>query len=152
MFQLSSLTKRITATMLMVVFLHMLVSQCLCAALGVALNAGKAVAAKPAPRTLHACCQKFSKLKKQLANKPAPARSNHDCCKNRSVAILKAMSTPPAKLLLEAPAVLDVPPTYDFTPARFVAWDMAAAVVLVPRQHLPPKIPDIRVFLRSLTV
>lgn len=153
MFRLSSLTKRTTAVFLMVVFLHMLVGQCLCAALGVPMAPGKAVAAAPtASASTHACCAKFGQLKRRLgANKPAPAKRSHDCCKDKASAALKALDVPAAKQLV-SPALLSSLPACDFPAARFGTWDLTAAVVLWPREHLPPKIPDIRVFVRSLTV
>ena len=46
------------------------------------------------------------------------------------------------------PAALDV----QFSALAAGHWDRTAAVRLVLPQHLPPKIPDIRIFLRSLTV
>jgi hypothetical protein len=153
MFRLAPLTKRTTATLLLVVFLHMLVGQCLCAAMCLTLGREQALVTKTLPTDPHACCKKAGPVKTHLtASKPAPAKSGHDCCQDNSAAILKAMSAPSTKLVLDGPLLVSLPPTQDFTFVRFTAWNAAAPVVLVPRQHLPPKIPNIRVFLRSLTV
>jgi len=156
MFRLSPFTKRTTASLLLLVFLHLMVKQCLCLALGMPmgmpLSPAKAVAATATVPDAHACCKKAGRLQKEQTRKPAaPAGKPDDCCKYKSVVVLKTMDAPTTKQV-EAPAVLSLPPVHSFTFARFVAWDATAAVVLVPPQHLPPKIPDIRVFLRSLTV
>ncbi|GAA4346266.1 hypothetical protein GCM10023185_00590 [Hymenobacter saemangeumensis] len=151
MFRLSPITKRTTASLLLVVFLHLLAKQCLCLAMGVPVGNAQAVAAKSTAPDPHACCKKLGKEQKSRSTKPMPASEKpDDCCKHKSV-VLKSVDAPTGKQL-DAPALLSLPPAQSFTFARFVAWDASAPVTLVPPQHLPPKIPDLRVFLRSLTV
>jgi len=154
MFRLSPITKRTTASLLLVVFLHLLAKQCLCLAMGVPMDtaapAAKAVAAKSSAPDPHACCKKLGKAKHGRSS-TSGEEPKDDCCKHKAVALLKVMDAPAGKQL-DASAVLALPPVHSFAFARFVAWDASAPVALVPRQHLPPKIPDLRVFLRSLTV
>lgn len=155
MLRFSPFTQRFTALTLLLLFLQVTVGQCLCAA---AVGPWASPAARqhehrPAPPT-HSGCHGHA-----LAEHHAPGKHHHgparpdNCCKDKSAAILKALTTPPtAKLALDGPFVLGLPPGQDFTFARSAAWSPELAVVLVPPHYLPPKIPDIRVFLRSLTV
>jgi hypothetical protein len=153
MFLLSHITKRITATSLLVVFLHVLVGQCLCAVAGGQARAAHLAAAgqgSGAP----ACHAAKARKQAHAPHQSAPAsKQSHDCCKGKLAKVLKELSTPPvAKLLAEAPPVLALPPLQSLSWPAFTAWTSDAAVCLVPPRHLPPKIPDIRVFIGSLTV
>ncbi|GAA4509316.1 hypothetical protein GCM10023172_42620 [Hymenobacter ginsengisoli] len=156
MLRLSPFTQRFTALTLLLLFLQVTAGQCLCAA-AVGPWAHMAVP-KPAPaamRYTHPGCHGHDMAEHTAAGKHqhGPAKQSHDCCKDKSAAILKALSTPPAaKLALAGPMLLALPPVLGFTFPRFTAWSREQAVMLVPPQHLPPKIPDIRVYLRSLTV
>jgi len=62
--------------------------------------------------------------------------------------------SPLAKLLTDhaAPVLLALPPAQHFTFRPFQAWDRQLAVVLVPPEHLKPKIPDLRIFIGSLVI
>jgi hypothetical protein len=62
--------------------------------------------------------------------------------------------TPLLKLLAghSAPAVLALPPAQSFLFRPFQDWDRQQAVVLVPPEHLKPKIPDLRIFIGSLVI
>ena len=52
-----------------------------------------------------------------------------------------------------APAVLTLPPVLSsFVFRPYQAWDRQQAVVLVPPEHLKPKIPDLRIFIGSLVI
>lgn len=158
MFLLSNLTKRVTATSLLVVFLNVFVGQCLCAQFGIMARAERAVAAQPVSKPTHPGChghaaKKAAPGKQHHAAKSHGSSKGHDCCKNKSAKVLKGLTAPPtAKPTAEASLPLALPPVQDFEFAKFAAWDAAQAVVLVPPQHLPPKIPDIRIFVGSLTI
>ena len=84
------------------------------------------------------------------------AKSAAECCQDDAAAIWAALHTPPKVTFAkaEAPLVLDLPPApFNWQPGRFRGnWAVWQAVRLVLPQHLPPKIPDLRVFLHSLTV
>lgn len=154
MLRLSPFTQRFTALTLLLLFLQVTVGQCLCAA-AVGLWAKQAARPSAHEQPTHPGCHGHA-LAEHHAGKSqhshSPAKSDN-CCKDKSAAILKALTTPPtAKLALDGPFVLGLPPVQDFTFPRSAAWSREQAVVLVPPHYLPPKIPDIRVFLRSLTV
>jgi len=153
--------RRTTAITLLVIFLHVLVGQLVCVAWGNPpprpLRATPAHhhppdAATPAHRHAHAPGTAAHH------HQHKPERHPHDpaasCCQDDAAAIWASLHTPP-KFLAEkswAPLLLSLPPAFSWVPARFRAWDLTLAVRLVPGRHLPPKIPDLRVFLRSLTV
>ncbi len=142
MFRLSALTQRLTAMTFLVVFLNVTVGQCLCAVAG-----PKALATKPAPaKPTHPGCPGHApKAKPGVADHhQQPAKSSgHGCCKDQSASVLAGLTTPPVeKLAAPVPFVLSLPPVLDFSFARFTAWNRAATVLLVPPQHLKPKIPD----------
>lgn len=156
MFRLSPFTQRFTAIILLLLFLQVTVGQCLCAAaIGPRATAAASEHQPAKLRYAHPGCHGHGPAEHHAPGKhrPGPAKQSHDCCKDKSAAVLKALTTPPtAKLALGGPFVLGLPPVQGFTFPRFAAWRREQAVVLVPPQHLPPKIPDLRVFLRSLTV
>lgn len=148
--------RRLLATSFLLVFVNVFLGQCWCATVNPAAPVARAVAARtPA----HPGCHGHAKARQQSAQTKQGAghcgsspTSKQDCCKNKSAAILKALTPPGEKLLLtHAPALLPVSHDFFFRPATG-AWDRTRAVVLVPRKHLPPKIPDIRIFIQSLTV
>lgn len=147
MFRSLYLFRRLLATTLLVVFVHVFVGQCWCAA---ASPARPTVAANDA----HACC-KSKKGAAQARKAPVSHQSRtgkHECCKDKTSKLLPALTTAAEKHLLSpAPALL--PPAVDVR-FRLLAglWDRTAAVRLVPPQQLKPKIPDIRIFIQSLTV
>ena len=106
----------------------------------------------------HACCKAAAGKGKQLTNQPAKPQhqSKHSekggCCKDKSASLLKSLITPAEKqLLAPAPALLPASSDFFFRPAAG-EWNRTHSVVLVLREHLPPKIPDIRIFIQSLTV
>ncbi|UYZ64875.1 hypothetical protein [Hymenobacter weizhouensis] len=150
MFLLSNLTKRVTAASLLVVFLHVFVGQCLCAAIMPGARAERAAVAAPV-KPKHPGCHGHTK--KAATGHQAPAKQSHECCKDKSAAVLKGLTTPPVeKPAVAGPLWVALPPMQDFTFASVGAWDATQAVRLVPPQHLPPKIPDIRIFVGSLTI
>ena len=77
---------------------------------------------------------------------------SHDCCKDKSASLLSSLTTPSQKQLLSpAPALLPEAVAFHFCPLAG-QWNRTLPVQLVPLRHLPPKIPDIRIFIQSLTV
>ena len=84
-----------------------------------------------------------------------PAKGHHSCqtCTNDDEPPLAGLR-PLVKLLGEhaAPLVLALPPVQNYRYQAFQAWDRQRAVVLVPPDYLQPKIPDLRIFLGSLTI
>ncbi|SMB83636.1 hypothetical protein SAMN00120144_0751 [Hymenobacter roseosalivarius DSM 11622] len=152
--------QRLLATTFLVVFVNVFVGQCWCATLRPAATApaSAAPAATPAKPTHPGCAGHGKITAKQAPGKATNAHQSsqpagkHDCCRDKSASVLASLTTPVQKhLLAPAPALLPVAFDYHF---RSVAgqWDRTGAVVLVSRQHLPPKIPDIRIYIQSLTV
>ncbi len=109
------------------------------------------VASASAPANQHSCCAK--KAAADEARKPSPKKA--ECCTHEKVAKLAAVPDGPlVKLLADDAPALGLPPgALAWEPVHPVgAWDRTQPVRLVPPRHLPPKIPDLRVFLHSLTV
>lgn len=152
MYQLLFPFRRLLATTFLVVFVNVFVGQCWCATLA---SPGKrpAAAARVVARPAHAGCHGHAQATaaKPVKQKPGSA-GKHDCCKQKSAALLSLLTTPAEKhLFAPAPALLPVPMDLYFRPVAG-QWDYTRAVRLVPQEHLPPKIPDIRIFIQSLTV
>ncbi|MBC7446479.1 MAG: hypothetical protein H7330_00290 [Hymenobacteraceae bacterium] len=106
-----------------------------------------AVAAAQAPA--HSCCAK------KAAEVPGKESKKAECCTHEKAAKWAAVPDGPlGELAKLAPAPLALPPVaLNWGAARRAGtWAVAAPVRLVPPRHLPPKILDLRVFLRSLTV
>ncbi|WP_035567973.1 hypothetical protein [Hymenobacter sp. IS2118] len=154
--------RRLLATSFLLVFVNVFAGQCYCAGMRQAAAIGLAQnkpAARPAPMAPgHACCQATAR-KGKVATRP-DAKQQHqqkhsdkgDCCKDKSATLLSSLTTPAEKQLFAlAPALLPTATAFHFRPAAG-AWNPARAVTLVLREHLPPKIPDIRIFIQSLTV
>ncbi|MCB2408100.1 hypothetical protein [Hymenobacter lucidus] len=146
--------RRLLATSFLLVFVNVFVGQCWCATLTPAL-AAIAPAGKPTRPSCHShgmAAQKSAKAKQTHEQHGSQSAGKHNCCKDNSASILKSLTTPGEKhLLTPAPALLPASNDFFFRPAAG-QWDRAHAVVLVLRKHLPPKIPDIRIFIQSLTV
>ena len=167
--------RRLLATTFLAVFVNVLVGQCWCTtgqpgpAAGQPTAAGAAksccpamaAAAAPAPKS---CCghgRATAPAAGQVATaphrggQPAPHSSgNHNCCRNKSASLLAALAAPAGQHLLPlAPALLPEVAAFYFPPRAATAeWGHPAAVRRMPPRHLPPKIPDIRIFIQSLTV
>ena len=156
--------RRLLATTFLVVFVNVFVGQCWCATINPVLAApaplAKAAATK---RPAHAGCHGHDQPTTQQTAKGKHGPSEHepkstkpvgkhDCCKDKSAAVLSSLTMPTEKhLLTPMPALLPVSNDFFFRPAAG-RWDRTRAVVLVLREYLPPKIPDIRIFIQSLTV
>ena len=151
--------RRLLATTFLIVFVNVFVGQCWCATANPTLRnpaAGSAHCSMPAPATAaHACCQAMAKAGKHGAISRRPAKktsSKHDCCKDKSASLLASLTIPAEKHLI-GPALAVLPTAIEFHFRSLAAqWNRTGAVVLVPPRQLKPKIPDIRIFIQSLTV
>ena len=154
--------RRLLATSFLLVFVNVLAGQCYCATinpvLAVPALALAAPTATPEPPTHPGCHghpaarQAPAKARHAQAHKSTKPSGKEDCCKDNSAAILKSLTTPGEKQLFSsAPALLPVSIDFFSRPAAG-NWDRTHPVVLVLREHLPPKIPDIRIFIQSLIV
>ena len=86
---------------------------------------------------------------------PGPLKhgSKGACCQDDAAAVWASLAHPP-KAGIEKMAFLPValPHAPLVLVARFQRWDRSRPVLLVARRQLKPKIPDIRIFIQSLTV
>jgi hypothetical protein len=153
--------RRLLATSFLLVFVNVFVGQCYCATMNPPTRGGMVGVPKaghcaetPPAKPSHPGCHGHAQgTKKSVAGQHSkkPARS-HDCCKDKSASLLSSLTTPSQKQLLSpAPALLPEALEVHFRPLPG-QWNRTLAVQLVPRRHLPPKIPDIRIFIQSLTV
>ncbi|MDF7814862.1 hypothetical protein [Hymenobacter sp. YC55] len=158
MFRNLFLFRRLLATTFLVVFVNVFVGQCWCAAMTPAAT-GKALLAdchmKPA-KPMPAGCKMHGGAKaghvKGKTHNSHNSSGKHDCCKDRSVSLLKSLTTPAEKhVAVPVPALLPAAVEFQFRPMAG-PWDRTASVLLVPPRQLKPKIPDIRIFIQSLTV
>ena len=146
--------RRLLATSFLLVFVNVLAGQCWCATMkSMPVAQARAVAVAPA-KPAHPGCPGHGAAPAAKQTKPQqqqPTKSS-DCCKDKSASLLSSLTTPVEKqLFVAAPALLPAVADFHFRPAAG-RWNRTGAVVLVPRQHLPPKIPDIRIYIQSLTV
>ena len=145
--------RRLLATSFLLVFVNVFVGQCWCATVNPTLLAPP-MAAMPhheAQKPAHPGCHGHGAVVKHDGH-PAKSPRSHDCCKDKSASLLSSLTTPAQKhLLIPAPAVLPAAIEFHFRPLAG-KWDRTATVALVPPRHLKPKIPDIRIFIQSLTV
>lgn len=132
--------RRLLATTCLVVFANVLVGQCWCAS------------ARPA-RAAHSGCRRAAAGPAGCC-RPAPSghHTHSGCCRDQKASLLTRLGQPagPATLL-PGPALLPVAlalPPQPWADRR----NHRRAVRRGPAQQLPPKIPDIRICLRSLTV
>ena len=146
--------RRLLATSFLLVFVNVFAGQCWCATMK-PVPGPQAVAGATAPsKPSHPGCPGHgaAPAAKQLKHQQQAPAGKHDCCKDKSASLLSSLSAPAEKqLFIAAPALLPAAADFHFRPAAG-QWDRTGAVVLVPRQHLPPKIPDIRIYIQSLTV
>lgn len=149
--------RRLLATSFLLVFVNVFVGQCYCATMNPA-QAAPVATVTPPQKPSHPGCHGHSPA--AAKQEPTKAPQSHEpkstnkpgCCKDNSAAILKSLITPAEKqLMTSAPALLPATNDCFFRPVAG-QWDRTHAVVLVLREHLPPKIPDIRIFIQSLTV
>ncbi|MBD2768851.1 hypothetical protein IC235_13225 [Hymenobacter sp. BT664] len=153
--------RRLLATSFLLVFVNVLAGQCWCATTNPASAAPALVAKVSTPeKPAHPGCPGHGKpgakqtpAQGKHAQQPTKPLDKHGCCKDNSASVLASLTTPGEKHLLAAPAPALLPAGNDFffRPAAG-RWNRTQAVILVLREHLPPKIPDIRIFIQSLTV
>ncbi|TGE25235.1 hypothetical protein E5K00_08605 [Hymenobacter aquaticus] len=153
--------RRLLATSFLLVFVNVFVGQCYCATLNpttrggmMSMPKGSHCAETPPVRPSHPGCHGHGKTaKKDVAGHSHKKSSrSHDCCKDKSASLLSSLTTPSQKQLLSpAPVLLPEAQDFQFRPCAG-SWNRTLAVQLVSRRHLPPKIPDIRIFIQSLTV
>ncbi|WP_019949131.1 hypothetical protein [Hymenobacter aerophilus] len=149
--------RRLLATSFLLVFINVFVGQCVCAIVNPEPAMQMAVADHPvAAKPAHPGCPGHGAVAEH-STKPDqhPAKSagsQDDCCKDNSAALLSALTTPAQKALFTpAPAVLPTAIEFHYRPLAG-KWDQTATVALVPPRQLKPKIPDIRIYIQSLTV
>ncbi len=153
MFTFTRRQRRVTALRLFLLFAGALGLTGLYAVwCGPAHHARPLVASQPkAPAATHSCCA----AKAAKAARSADPTKAPECCAHEKAA--KWASVPDAplgKLLkpaLEGPALLPGGFGWDVAAGRN-RWATRSSVRWVPPRHLPPKIPDVRVFLHSLAV
>ena len=147
--------RRLLATTCLVVFANVLVGQCWCASPRPARARRPTAAAhsccQPAAAGVASCCGPAAGARA----KPTPLAGRHShsgCCRDQKASLLAKLAQPdgPA-MFLPGPALLPVALTLPPRPWAS-RWSRTLAVRLVLPRHLPPKIPDLRIFLRSLTV
>jgi len=155
--------RRLLATSFLLVFINVFVGQCYCATMNPTRRGGTAdmpttghCAETPPTKPSHPGCPGHGNAKadkKGVIEHPTKKSSrSHDCCKDKSASLLSSLTTPSEKQWLSpAPALLPEAVNFRFQ-SLAGQWNRTLAVQLVPRRHLPPKIPDIRIFIQSLTV
>lgn len=152
------LFRRLLATSFLLVFVNVFVGQCWCATVNPAAAAPRAMdlahhktVEKPAHPGCHGHGAPAEHSSKHRGHS-SKSTSRHDCCKDKSASLLSSLTAPVQKqLLVLAPAVLPAAIAFHFRP-RASQWARNQSVTLVPARHLKPKIPDIRIFIQSLTV
>ena len=175
MFRLSTHSRRATAASLLVVFLNVFFGQAVCAWAmpAAAAHEHTAVASVPghkhehpagtpphhhepeAPATRHAHHAATDKHHHE-ANSPVshshkPAKGS--CCQDDAAAVWASLAHPPKASVEKLTLPAFVMPAAPFAlVVRAQQWDRSQPVLLVARRRLKPKIPDIRIFIQSLTV
>jgi hypothetical protein len=158
------------AASLLVVFLNVFFGQVVCAlAMPVAPATGhqsqhqhKHPAGTPAHKHEHKAPHSHGKehgatAKHQHPEGETPGSHQHGakggCCQDDAAAVWASLAHPP-KAGIEKMAFMPValPPAPLALVVRFQQWDRTRPVLLVARRQLKPKIPDIRIFIQSLTV
>ncbi|WP_426059828.1 hypothetical protein [Hymenobacter sp. B1770] len=154
--------RRLLATTFLVVFVNVLAGQCWCATLKVPRATNVTLVQQAAKKPAHAGCHGHGATAKNDQGSTAQKKASHqhsskksstdDCCRDKTASLLSSLTTPAEKHLFSpAPALLPAATEFHFRPLAG-KWNRTAAVALVPARHLKPKIPDIRIFIQSLTV
>ena len=166
MFRLKAHTRRVTAASLLVVFLNVFFGQVVCALAMPAPAASEqhhehAAGTRPhqhehqAPHSHGKGHGATAKHEHQDSKGPAPHQHGRKgaCCQDDAAAVWASLTHPP-KAGIEKMAFMPValPPAPLALATRFQQWDRSRPVLLVARRQLKPKIPDIRIFIQSLTV
>jgi hypothetical protein len=149
--------RRLLATSFLLVFVNALAGQCYCASLRPTAAQPARTSARPVPMALgHACCRAAANAKRAASRSTVASHQKHpagadDCCRKKVASVVAGLNSPAAKLLVGAPALLPGAVSFSFRPQPG-RWNPALPVQLVAPRHLPPKIPDIRICIQSLTV
>ena len=170
MFRLKTLSRRTLAASLLVVFLNVFFGQAVCALAMPATATHEQQHKHPAGTPAHEHKHEHEHQVTHSHGKThgATARHGHHdsqtpgshqhgskgaCCQDDAAAVWASLAHPP-KAGIEKMAFLPValPPAPLVLVARFQQWDRSRPVLLVARRQLKPKIPDIRIFIQSLTV
>ncbi len=166
MFRLKTRSRRTMAASLLVVFLNVFFGQVVCALAMPAVPVTGHHHNHPVGTPAHKHEQKASHslgkeqsvtAKHQHSNSEAPGTHKHGpkgaCCQDDAAAVWASLAHPP-KAGIEKMAFMPVAlPTAPLVlVARFQQWDRSRPVLLVARRQLKPKVPDIRIFIQSLTV
>ncbi|SHM22032.1 hypothetical protein [Hymenobacter psychrotolerans] len=144
---------RLLATTFLVVFVNMWLGQCVCAAnISSRFGTANATTSKPMAPGCPQHRTAAPSISKGIPAHDQQLSADQDCCQGKSVAKQTLLAAAAEQQLQSpAPALLPEARRFFFRPAAG-QWDPTAAVVLVSRQVLPPKIPDIRIFIGSLTI
>ncbi|WP_426059165.1 hypothetical protein [Hymenobacter sp. B1770] len=145
MYQLSSLIRRLTAVTFLVTYLSVFAGQAFCTS-----------SADPwAKDGVAACCVGkpcASAGKSAVETRNTKAPKGLDCNKRGIARLLAEQASPQGHFMgIHAPAVLPEP-AFTLVIPRFTNWPLTQKVALEPTRYLKPKIPDIRIYIRSLTV
>ena len=166
MFRLKTHSRRTVAASLLVVFLNVFFGQVVCAlAMPAAAMHGhhhEHPAGTPAHHHEHRVPHSHKKehgatARHQHHDRQTPGSHKHSskgsCCQDDAAAVWASLAHPP-KAGIEKMAFVPValPPAPLALVVRFQQWDRTRPVLLVARRRLKPKIPDIRIFIQSLTV
>jgi hypothetical protein len=163
MYCLSSHSRRVTAATLLVVFLNVFFGQAVCAfALPAALlgqeHHAESTAAHHHEHKVagvahdHGAHGSHSHQQEKSAPHSHKFGSKDSCCQDDATAIWASLTHPPKSGVDNmVPLVFTMPAPFGLV-ARAHHWDRTRPVVLVARRQLKPKIPDIRIFIQSLTV
>jgi len=166
MFRLKTHSRRTVAASSLVVFLNMFFGQVVCALAMPATAAHEHHHEHPAGTPAHHHEHKAphahgakpgATAKHQHHGSEAPGPHKHGpkgaCCQDDAAAVWASLAHPPKAGIGNVafmPVVL--PPAPVVLLVRFQQWDRTQPVLLVARGRLKPKIPDIRIFIQSLTV
>jgi hypothetical protein len=166
MFRLKTHSRRVTAASLLVVFLNVFFGQVVCAlampATATHEHHHEHPAGTPAHKHEHQAPHSHGKehgatARLQHHDSETPGSHKHSskgtCCQDDAAAVWASQAHPP-KAGIEKMAFMPValPPAPLALVVRFQRWDRTRPVLLVARRQLKPKIPDIRIFIQSLTV
>ena len=166
MFRVKTHSRRTMAASLLMVFLNVFFGQVVCAlAMPVAAAVGhqhKHPVGTPVHEHKHKAPHAPGKehgatTKHQHSDSATPGSHKHGakgaCCEDDAAAVWASLAHPP-KAGIEKMAFMPVvlPPAPLALVVRFQQWDRTRPVLLVARRQLKPKIPDIRIFIQSLTV
>ena len=163
MFRLSTHSRRATAASLLVVFLNVFFGQAVCAwampaTAGHDHNHEHPVGTAPHHHEAEAHHHPHAATHKHHQEANGPVSHSHksgkgSCCQDDAAAVWASLAHPPKAGIEKLTLPAFVMPAAPFAlVVRAQEWDRSQPVLLVARRRLKPKIPDIRIFIQSLTV